>query len=138
MNTTILSLTGYIVWTLLLLISLVSYRSILIIQKERDEARFLPSGEDLPQFGYQLTRALANCTESFPFIGGLMLLAVASNSMEITNSLAFVLLAARISQSVVHLISISTLFIQLRFALFLIQVGICAYWAGLFVLRFVG
>ena len=138
MNATILALTGYIAWTLLLLLCLAVYRTSLVMKEKRKDIRFCPGGSDVPPFGFRLTRAFGNCVESFAFIGGLMLLAVASNSMEITNSLAFVILGARLAQSVVHLISASTLFIQIRFALFLIQFAICVYWVWQFVVRFGG
>lgn len=138
MNATIIALTGYIAWTLLLLLSLATYRTSLVMKEKRKDIRFCPSGSDVPPLGNRLTRAFGNCVESFAFIGGLMLLAIASNSMEITNPLAFVMLGARLAQSVVHLISTSTLFIQLRFALFLIQFAICVYWVWQFFVRFGG
>lgn len=138
MNATILSLMGYIAWTLLLLLTLATYRTSLVMKKERENIRFCPAGTDVPPFGNRLTRAFGNCVESFAFIGGVMLLAIATDSMEITNSLAYVLLGARLVQSIIHLISSSTLFIQLRFAAFLVQFGICVYWLWLFFQRFSG
>jgi len=90
--------------------------------------KFEADGSDVPEFGKRLTRAQANCVESFSFIGGILLLAIATDSSAITNGLAYILLAARLGQSLVHLISTSTLAIQLRFALFLVQFGIVVFW----------
>lgn len=136
MNETIIALTGYILWTLLLLLMLAGYRTYMVMTKQHKSLRFKSDGSDVPDFGYRLTRAHMNCVESFVFIGGLMLVAIATDAMAITNGLALILLAARIGQSVVHLISISSLFIQIRFVFFLIQFGICFYWAIMLLQRF--
>ena len=140
MNPTAIALSGYLAWTLLLLVSLVSYRTFLISSKQREGQgiKFNSDGSDVPDFGQRLTRAHANCVECFAFIGGIMLLALATDNAALTHSLAYVLLGTRIAQSVVHLISTSTLFIQLRFALFLVQLGICGYWLFLMFPTFTG
>jgi uncharacterized MAPEG superfamily protein len=82
----------------------------------------------VPDFGNRLTRAQANCVECFSFIGGVLLLAIATDSTSITNGLAHILLGARLGQSIVHLVSTSDVAIQARFVLFLIQFGIVIYW----------
>lgn len=138
MNDTIIALLGYISWTLALLIWLAIYRTMLVTSKQKAPNDFKVDGSDSPPFGARLTRAQSNCVESFAFIGGLMLLALATNSLVITNGLALLLLAARIGQSVTHLISTSVLAVQIRFAFFLGQVGICLYWVVLFASKFIG
>jgi hypothetical protein len=67
-----------------------------------------------------------------------MFLALATDSAAITNNLALLLLAARLGQSITHLISTSVLAVQIRFAFFLAQVGICFYWVVLFASKFIG
>ena len=84
-----------------------------------------------------MTRAQANCVESFAFIGGLMLLALATDSTVITNGLAYILLLARLGQSISHLISTSIFAVQVRFAFFLVQVGICLYWIVQLATKFI-
>ncbi|MEN8771455.1 MAG: MAPEG family protein, partial [Glaciecola sp.] len=59
--------------------------------------------------------------------------AMATGSSDITDGLAYVLLGARLAQSLILLISTSPLAIQLRFATFLVQFAICAYWTWLFM-----
>jgi hypothetical protein len=71
-------------------------------------------------------------------MGGVMLLALATDSAAITNGLALPLLAARLGQSITHLISTSALAVQIRFAFFLAQIGICVYWVVLFASKFIG
>ena len=138
MNATILALIGYLAWTILLLVALGSYRTVLVMQKQRKPNGFKSDGSDSPALGARLTRAQGNCAESFSFIGGIMLLALATGSTVITDPLAYFLLAARIGQSTVHVISTSVLAVQIRFALFLVQVGICIYWLALLTQKFIG
>ena len=138
MNDTILALLGYITWILILLICLATYRTLLVAKKEQTVNGFKPDGSDSPALGERITRAQSNCVESFAFIGGLMLLALATDSTAITNGLALFLLAARLGQSVTHLISTSELAVQIRFAFFLAQIGICLYWVVLFASKFIG
>ncbi|KXI26856.1 MAPEG family protein [Paraglaciecola hydrolytica] len=128
MNETIIALLGYIAWMVILLVALAVYRSSLVMRRKRAPNGFKADGSDSPPFGQRLTRAQANCVESFAFIGGLMLLALATDSAVITNGLAYVLLIARLGQSLSHLISTSNLAVQIRFAFFLVQVGICLFW----------
>ena len=128
MNATILALLGYIGWSVILLLVLMGYRTLLVMKKEKQPNGFKADGSDSPEFGQRLTRALGNAFESFAFIGGTMLVALATGAAAITNPLAMYVLYARVAQSLVHMVSTSVLAVQVRFVLFLIQVGIVVYW----------
>lgn len=138
MNDTIIGLLGYITWILVLLVWLAVYRTLLVAKKQQAANDFKSDGSNSPAFGQRLARAQGNCVESFAFIGGLMLLALATNSAVITNGLALFLLAARLGQSITHLLSTSVLAVQVRFVFFLIQVAICFYWVFLLLSKFIG
>ena len=137
MNATALALTGFIGWFVFLLLSLGGVR-ILATLKGKAPNSFRPDGTDVSDFAVRLVRAHANCYESFPFVGGLMLLAMATQTTEITNPLALIVLTARIGQSSIHLVSTSNLAVQARFSLFLVQVVISLYWLTAFWQRFAG
>lgn len=138
MNDTIIALIGYITWILVLLVFIAVYRTVMVAKKQQAANGFKADGSNSSAFGQRLTRTQANCVESFAFIGGLMLLALATNSAAITNGLALLLLGARMGQSITHLISTSVLAVQVRFVFFLIQVAICFYWVFLFSTKFIG
>lgn len=127
MTHTAIVLACYILWTMILLLALAGYRTKVATSENRN-LRFKADGSDVPQLGFRLTRAQANCVESFAFLGGTMLLALVTNNSEVTDGLAFVVLAARLAQSITHIVSISTKAIQIRFVLFLVQFFICGYW----------
>jgi hypothetical protein len=55
-------------------------------------------------------------------------LALATGNTSITDPLALWVVAARVAQSVAHLISTSPLAVQIRFSLFFAQLAIAAWW----------
>lgn len=128
MSASFIALIGYIGWTTLLLLSLEVFRTILVVKAKRAANSFNPSGDDTTPFGHRLTRAHANCYESFPIIGGCLLASLATANVDITDSLALYVLAARVAQTLVHLISGSVLAAQIRFVFFSIQIFICIIW----------
>ena len=136
MNATAFALTGYIVWVLVLVGGIAILRITVSLSRHKPANSFRPDGSDVSPFSERLCRAHANCYESFPFIGGLLLLALATNATGITNSLALVALSSRIAQSLIHLYSTSVAAAQVRFAFFLVQYVIACYWTIQFLLRF--
>lgn len=125
---TILALTAFISWALALLILMEILRTKLVLAKKTVVTSFVPDNSNLSPFMQRLARAHANCIEGIPIFGGLMLVAIATDRASVTNSLALVLLAARITQSLIHLSSSSSTAINLRFLAFAVQVGIAVYW----------
>jgi len=57
-----------------------------------------------------------------------VLVAAMTNNLSITNPLALYFLGFRVAQSLIHVISISSNAIILRFLCFLVQAGILLYW----------
>ena len=138
MNASALALTGYIAWFLALLLTLGGARAAAVVTAHRAPNSFKPDGSDISPFAARLTRAHANCCESFPFFGGTLLVALATGSTAITDPLALVALACRVGQSTVHLASTSVMAVNVRFSLFLAQIGIAAYWLIKLFAKFVG
>ena len=131
MTPTLAALTGFIAWTLLLLVAMEAIRSRMVITKEVPANGFRPDNANLSPFMQRLARALANCLEGMPLFGGLMLVAVVAGKSSLTDPLAFVLLGARIVQSSIHLASLSPTAVTFRFTAFAVQMGIGVYWVFL-------
>jgi uncharacterized MAPEG superfamily protein len=134
MTPTLHALAGFITWALLLLALMELLRVKLVVTKAVAPNAFLPDNSNLSPFMQRLARAHANCVETLPLFGGLMLVAVVAGKAGITDSLAYALLAARIVQSTVHLASLSVPAVNIRFLAFLVQLGIALYWAFRLVL----
>ena len=129
MNNSLLALTGFVTWTLLLLVLMESLRSRLVLLKTVPSNGFQPDNGNLSPFMQRLARAHANCLEGLPVFGGLLMIAALAGQTAITDPLALVLLGARVVQSLIHLASLSVMAVNLRFSAFAVQMLIALYWA---------
>ena len=124
-----IALVGFIAWALLLLVLMEVIRSQLVLRRKFPPNGFTPDNASLSPFMQRLARAHANCVEGLPIFGGLLLVAVATGRSSITDPLAYVFLACRVFQSLVHLTSLSATAVTVRFTAFFVQMAIGAYWA---------
>lgn len=131
MSTSAYALTGFIAWTLGLLILMEVIRTWLVGSGRNPANGFLPDNANLSPFMQRLARAHANCIEGLPVFGGLLAVAMMTGRTAVTDPLALTLLCARIIQSTIHLISTSVIAVGLRFTAFSIQMAIGAYWVWL-------
>jgi len=129
MSTTVLALLGFLSWTLALLVLMEAIRSKLVLTRQVPANGFSPDNAGLSPFMQRLARAHANCLEGLPLFGGFMLLAVVAGKSQVTDPLAYALLASRIVQSLIHLASTSPWAVTARFTAFAVQLGIAAFWA---------
>lgn len=132
-----IALTAFITWALALLVFMESIRSWLVLSKQVPANGFTPDNANLSPFLQRLARAHANCIEGIPIFGGLMLVALISERSALTDPLALVFLAARVFQSLVHLISTSPAAVTTRFVAFAVQMVIGVYWAIALIADFV-
>ncbi len=129
MTATLTALTLFIAWAIGLLWVMELLRVKLVATKSVAPNAFLPDNSNLSPFMQRLARAHANCIESLPLLGGLMLVAVVAGKSDVTDSLAYVLVAARMVQSTAHLAALSVIAVNIRFLAFLVQLGIATVWA---------
>jgi uncharacterized MAPEG superfamily protein len=129
MTPTLTAFAGFAAWSLFLLVMMETIRVKLVLTRAVPANGFVPDNANLSPFMQRLARAHANCVEGLPIFGGVMLVAVLSHRSAVTDPLAYVFLAARILQSLIHLISISNAAVTLRFSAFAVQMAIAAYWA---------
>jgi len=136
MNHSALALALFIAWTLALLVLMEVLRSRLVLMGRVPSNGFTPDNAKLSPFMQRLARAHANCVESLPLFGGLLLLALATGQQVVTDPLAPWLVLARVVQSSIHLASLSVLAVNARFGAFAVQMGIGTYWTVSLVARF--
>jgi uncharacterized MAPEG superfamily protein len=134
-NATALVLTLFIAWTLLLLVVMEVLRSRLVVTGRMAPNAFQPDNANLSPFMQRLARAHANCLESLPVFGGLLVVALVTGRAGITDPLAPWLLAARVIQSSIHLASLSPAAVTARFSAFAVQMAIGAYWVWALLAR---
>ena len=129
MSSSTIALTGFITWTLLLLALMEIIRTQLVLRGEVPANAFTPDNAGLSPFMQRLARAHANCIESLPVFGGLLLVAIATDRTAITDPFAYLLLGARLLQSLVHLASVSARAVTIRFSAFAVQMAVGLYWS---------
>lgn len=128
MSTSGLALILFIAWTLLLLVLMEGIRSYLVVARRVPANAFTPDNSNLSPFMQRLARAHANCLESLPVFGGLLLVAIAMEREGVTDPLALWLVGARVVQSTAHLASLSVIAVNIRFAFFAVQMVVGVYW----------
>jgi uncharacterized MAPEG superfamily protein len=128
MSTSALVLTLFIAWALFLMVVMEVLRSHLVLTGRARANEFTPDNSNLSPFMQRLARAHANCVESLPLFGGLLLVALVTGRPETTDPLAPWLLGARLVQSGIHLASTSPNAVKARFAAFVVQLAIALYW----------
>jgi uncharacterized MAPEG superfamily protein len=131
------ALALFIAWALALLVLMEVLRSRLVLAGRVLSNQFTPDNANLSPFMQRLARAHANCVESLPVFGGLLLLALATGQHAVTDPLALWFVLARVVQSTIHLASLSVLAVNARFAAFAVQMGIGVYWAIMLLARHV-
>lgn len=130
MSNTALALTGFVGWTLALLVLMEAIRSWLVVSGKVPSNGFLPDNANLSPFMQRLARAHMNCLEGLPVFGGLLAIALMTGQAALTDKLALWLLAARVVQSAIHLASTSVWAVNFRFAAFAVQMGIALWWTA--------
>ena len=123
-----IALTGFIAWALLLIVLMEVIRAQLVLRRKVPANGFTPDNAGLSPFMQRLARAHANCVESLPVFGGLLLVAIVTDRAYVTDSLDYLLLCSRVFQSLAHLASLSPTAVTIRFAAFVVQMGIGLYW----------
>ena len=115
-------------WTLLIMFSYVGYRVILVFSgKKRANAWTRGLQTDDPPFIVRASHAHANCVENLPVFAAIVLASVALGKTAVVDQVAIFYLAARVVQSLVHLISTSHWMVFLRANLFVVQVLLSFY-----------
>ena len=127
MTATATAMLGLIAWTMALTLLMLSARFAAMF-KGHPVNTFTQDGSDLPAFGQRLTRAHGNSLEWLVIPIGLLGYALATDQSAVTDGLALIFLAARILQSIAHLIATSTPLVLLRATFFTVHNVIAIIW----------
>jgi len=137
MSKSAFALLLFISWALFLLLLMEALRSRLVLSGRIPSNGFKPDNSNLSPFMQRLARAHANCVESLPVLGGLLVLALVTGQSAVTDPLAIWFVLARVIQSSIHLASLSVAAVNARFAAFAVQLGIGVYWSIALFCRYV-
>ncbi len=129
-----IALLGYLLWGSLFSFALVGVRYGLFFATGRKLNTFNLDGTDIGGLGQRITRAQGNILDIMAIPAGLLLYAIATGQTDVTDSLALLALAARMAQSITHLISTSHVAVLIRGQFLGAQHLIWLYWIASFLL----
>ncbi len=138
MNQTLLALTGFAGWTLVLSFILLNMRAYYTFLSSNKVAlnNFHPVGSNTPGFGQRPTRAQLHCLEMLPVFCALVIVAALSKQLDMMNSTVIYLLYARIAQSVIHMISTNIIAVILRASFWSIQLALLLFYSYQLLVNF--
>ena len=128
MSASILALIGFVVWTIVLVLTAVTYRVVRIAMGAPAESWARGKSPIVPDAIRRIEHAHLNCIENLPLFGGVVLAAVASDQLAVVDPMAGLFLATRVIQSVVHAIQVSHWMVLLRGTFWSVQIVLLIYW----------
>lgn len=139
MTVALTCLVGYALWTMLLVVAVVSARAVDVFTGRKRINEF-PGGVQHGGDAYwRLYRAHANSVENLPIVAVLILVGTVAHvaSSPTFARLAEVALAARVVQTLAHVTSGSVAAVNVRFTAFATQM-VCFGWMAVAILRAAG
>lgn len=113
----------FVVWTVLLVCGIVALRVVIVLKGEKRSNEFPADEPHGGPFYRRLQRAHLNCVENLPLFAAVVLVAeVAALGSSALGVFAGFYVVARVAQSTIHLVSTTSLAVNTRFAMFMIQV----------------
>lgn len=109
-------------WTLLLMFSYVTYRTMMVMRGMSAASWSRGSGYEVPAIVKRMENAHANCVENLPIYGAIVLVAAALGKSAVVDATALWFFWARIAQSVVHIAGVNHVLVLVRATFFTIQV----------------
>ncbi|HEY0913581.1 MAPEG family protein [Solimonas sp. SE-A11] len=118
----LVALIGFTAWTLLLVFLAVNWRGIEILRGVKADSWTRGAERERPSMVKRIEHAHFNCLENLPIFAAIVLVAYAMGKQPVVDALACAVLAARIAQSVVHILGVSHWMVMLRATFYLAQI----------------
>lgn len=124
------ALLYYVLWMIVLVLLYVGHRIPLVLIGKK-QANYWTRGNTTDDAGWQVRaqHAHANTVENVGLFAAVVLAAAALDRSAVVDPLACWVVYARVGQSVVHLLGTGFFHVLIRATLFVVQLGIIAYWA---------
>jgi uncharacterized MAPEG superfamily protein len=120
-------LLGFTSWTLLLVCGVATWRTVMVLRRERRANEFTAGVPHGPDLYWRLNRAHLNAVENLPVLAAVVLIATHVNLQSARfDQLAEVHLGARVVQTCCHLASNAVPVVLVRFSALVVQLGCLA------------
>jgi uncharacterized MAPEG superfamily protein len=128
------ALIFYALWAIALVLMVAADRVLMVLKGEQRLTAFSPGVPHGSDSYWRINRAHLNTVENLPIFAAIVVAGwIAGMETHLFNTLAVIVVVARIVQSVIHISSGSAGAIQARFAMFGVQL-ICEVWMAILVL----
>lgn len=118
-----LTLILFTLWTLGLGITLITYRSVQVLLGKKKSNEFPAGVQHGTDFNWRLNRAHLNSLENLPLFVAVVFLNVSLGKVDsFVNQAGYVIFGARVTQSLIHLVSSDVMFVNIRFTFYMIQI----------------
>lgn len=128
MNESYIVLLAFALWTAAWVFVMVILRMNALIRKKKQPTDFTHTGQEISPFAARISRVHANCLENLPILASIVFVASQTGTLEVVNNLAWVFLATRVLQSLVHALWASQMSVMLRGMLYSVQSVLMIYW----------
>ncbi len=118
---------GFALWTLVLVFVSVNWRVLEVLRGKGINSWGRNDGIPVPALVLRMQHAHLNCLENLPIFAVLVFAAAFMGKSAVVDSLACYVLAARVAQSLVHLIGTSQPLVFIRATFYVVQVLIFFY-----------
>jgi uncharacterized MAPEG superfamily protein len=109
-------------WTLLLMLTYVTYRTTQVMRGSSAASWTRGSGYEVPDFVKRAENAHANCVENLPVYGAIVLAAYVMGKPGVVDATALWFLLARLGQSITHIAGVNHVMVLVRATFYTIQV----------------
>ena len=134
----IVALVFYALWAIALVLTIAIDRLLLIFRGRVKNNEFLSGVPHGNEAYWRINRAHLNTVENLPIFAAIVLAAwVAGAESHLFNLLAMLVLAARIVQSIIHIMSGGQIATWFRTTMFAVQI-VCEIWMAVMILQIAG
>jgi len=134
----IVALVFYALWAIALVLMIAVDRLLLIFRGQVKNNEFLSGVPHGNEAYWRINRAHLNTVENLPIFAAIVLAAwVAGAESHLFNLLAMLVLAARIVQSIIHIMSGGQIATWFRTGMFAVQI-VCEIWMAVMILQTAG
>ena len=125
--TGITALLLFAAWTLLMMSTFVGYRTAMVLGGRKADSWTRGKDYEVPGWVRSAEHAHMNCVENLPIVAAVVLSAYVLGQQAVADWAMPYVLAARVAQSVVHLVGVNHWLVQARAAFFTIQIALLVY-----------
>ncbi len=128
MNQSLLALLLFAGWTVLLIVMVISYRSIQVLIGKKKSNEFTSGVKHGTERYWQMNRAQTNAIENLPIFATLVIVGNLAGYVDtLFINACYVVVGARIGQTITHLISTSVIAVNIRFTFYVTQLACFVY-----------